>query len=110
MSAMIKPNKTSDMLSIGSRMRLNGIFNFIGIFGLGVRLLAMRLMNYLPSFDVCAWLCQSRLNQNFATYVVPHQFDILPSGLLKGLMVPPGTALGSPVRTKQFSFDKLVSE
>ena len=47
-------------------------------------------------------------NQNFATNVALHQRDMRPSGLVTGLMRPPGTALGSPVRTKQSSLERLV--
>jgi hypothetical protein len=48
-------------------------------------------------------------NQNFATNVGLHQRDVRPCGFLTGSMLPPGAALGSPVKTKQSSFDRLVS-
>jgi hypothetical protein len=48
-------------------------------------------------------------NQNFATNVALHEREVRPWGFLSGSMLPPGVAFGSPVKTKQFSFDKLVS-
>ena len=51
----------------------------------------------------------SNVNQNFATNVALHQREMRPSGFVTGSMRPPGVALGSPVKTKQFSFDRLVS-
>ena|SRR6266436_2412277 len=49
------------------------------------------------------------VNQNFATNVALHQREVRPWGFRTGSMLPPGAALGSPVKTKQFSFDRLVS-
>ena len=48
-------------------------------------------------------------NQNFATNVALHQREVRPWGFRTGSMLPPGAALGSPVKTKQSSFDRLVS-
>jgi hypothetical protein len=51
----------------------------------------------------------SNATQNFATKVALHQRDLRPSGFLIGSMLPPGVAPGSPVKTKQSSFVRLVS-
>jgi hypothetical protein len=40
--------------------------------------------------------------------VALHQRDVRPSGFVRGLTLPPGLALGSPVKTNPFSFDRLV--
>jgi len=48
-------------------------------------------------------------NQSFATKVSLHQREVKPTGLVRELGLPPGCAFGSPVKTKQFSFVKLVS-
>jgi hypothetical protein len=55
------------------------------------------------AFDYC------NVNQNFATNVALHQREVRPWGFRTGSMLPPGAALGSPVKTKQSSFDRLVS-
>ena len=52
---------------------------------------------------------QSSENQNFATTVALHQPDLKPSGLVRGSARPPGLAFVSPVKTKQFSLERLVS-
>ena len=52
---------------------------------------------------------QSSVNQNFATTVALHQPDVRPSGLVRGSARPPALAFGSPVKTKQFSLERLVS-
>ena len=51
----------------------------------------------------------SNANQNFPTIVALHQRETRPSGFVTGLICPPGVALGSPVNTKQSSFERLVS-
>jgi hypothetical protein len=52
---------------------------------------------------------QFSVNQSFATNAAPHQRDVRPSGLVTGSGRPPACAFGSPVKTKQFSFVRLVS-
>src|SRR5882757_8510188 len=42
--------------------------------------------------------------------VAPHQFELVPSGLLPVTVVAPTCALKAPVKTLQSPFDRLVSE
>src|SRR4029079_12311635 len=54
-------------------------------------------------------IVSSKAIDSFATKAALHQLERSPVGLVIGLTVPPGVALGSPVKTKQFSRLKLVS-
>jgi len=51
----------------------------------------------------------SKANEAFATNAALHQREVSPSGFVTRSTAPPGRALGSPVKTKQFSFERLVS-
>src|SRR4029077_2015171 len=51
-----------------------------------------------------------RSAESLAMPAAPHQFELVPNGLLPVTVVVPTTALQAPVKTLQSPFDRLVSE